>query len=136
MTSQLPYELLEQKERKHGDILDIIKPDAQITNQDYFYQKWKEQNVRINNLQEIENKEVIEKYIQESIMNMSIKQILQKFSKTMNDILDDILKLLKTEDWKKIGLWLEILTRGDRMIYTGMFIVLVSILMYFVDISK
>ena len=116
--------------------MDIIKPDTQITNQDYFYQKWKEQNVRINNLQEIENKEIIEKYVQESLMNMTILQILQKFSETMNHILDDILKLLKTPDWKKIGLWIEILTRGDRMIYTGMFIVIVSVLMYFVDISR
>jgi hypothetical protein len=135
MSIQMPFELLEQKERKPGDILDIVKPDTQITNQDYFYQKWKKQNVRINNLQEIENKEIIEKYVQESLMNMTILQILQKFSKTMNDILDDILKLIKTPVWRKIGLWIEILTRGDRMIYTGMFIIIVAVLMYFVDIT-
>lgn len=134
MSVQLPFELLEQEKRIHGDILDIVKPNTQITNQDYFYQKWKEQNIRINNLQEIENKE-IKKYVQKSIMNMTILQILQKFSENMNNILDDILKLIKTPEWKKIGLWIEILTRGDRMIYTGMFFVIVSVLMYFVDIT-
>lgn len=136
MNTQLPHELLMKNDRIPGDILDIVKPDTQLTNQDYYYQQWKEHSVRLHNLEQIENQEVIDKYIKESIMHMSILQILEKFSKTMNTILDDILILIKTPNWNKIGLWLEIFTREDRMIYTGIFIVLVAILMYFVDISR
>lgn len=137
MNTKLPYQLdHHHSDRISGDVLDIVKPDTIINNQDYYYQKWKEQTLKLTNLTDEANLKRLEEYHGGLFLNMTLLEILTNFSKNMNEIIDDILILLKTPDKNKIGAWIEILTKDQRMIYLGLFFLICSFVMYFVSLSK
>jgi hypothetical protein len=65
---------------------------------------------------------------EQSILNMSLTQILQKLSVTMIEILDDIIK-------NRINSISDVV-KGDRIIYIGIFVVLIALCLYIVDITS
>lgn len=137
MNTKLPYQLdNHHSKRISGDILDIVKPDTIINNQDYYYQMWKEQTLKLTNLTEQANTKRMEEYHGGLFLNMTLLEILHNFSKNMNNIIDDILILLKTPDKNKLGAWIKILTKDKRMIYVGLFFLICSFVMYFISLSK
>ena len=65
-------------------------------------------------------------------INLSVMQILTNISVTFADILNDILN----EGIKGPQDLVRILGRGDRLIYTGLIILLISFAFYIIDITN
>jgi len=66
------------------------------------------------------------------LINMSLKQILMKWSQTFVDILTD----LATGHVTGVRSLIDTLVREDRMIYVGLTLVMIAFSMYLVDITR
>lgn len=91
-----------------------------------------------------------------TIMDKSINDIIILFSKNMYNILDDIIILFSKKKYKVYSKWLKdkkynkwwipiiahiqilwhIFTKKDRMMYSGMLMIFLSICFYFMGITK
>ena len=78
--------------------------------------------------QSIKNKE------NEKFYNLSLKNLAQNTSKTMIDIMNDMVIFFNSYD-KNFGKLFDILTRNDRMIYVGLVLILISMILYFITVT-
>lgn len=110
----------------------IIKD--KITLSDYI--NYKENNTLYNRETDMNNKLKQEKQNKE-LFNLSIKQIKDNFSITLIKMMNEIVDLIHSNNSNNLLLDIfMIITKDDRLIYTGIFFILLSFLFYFMDISN
>lgn len=79
--------------------------------------------------QSIRNKE------NEKFYNLSLKNLAQNTTKTMIDVMNDMVIFVNSSD-KNFGKLFDIWTRGDRMIYVGIVLILISMILYFITVTS
>ena len=65
-------------------------------------------------------------------IHLSLREIIMNISKTFIDILDDLLKLKPAS----VREYLDILGKGDRLIYVGIIVVFIAFCLYLIDITN
>lgn len=98
-------------------------------------------NKIINYENKINNKNIQDKQSKE-FLNLSLNDIFQNFTKTLILILNDIVIFIdnyldpKKEKSNLLIDFLEIFINEDRLLYVGLFFILISFFIYFMDISS
>jgi len=82
---------------------------------------------KLNELSNVANEKENEKHENKLFVNLSIKEIFYNLIETIIDILNEILDLPEKRD---INNYLQIFFQKDRMIYVGIFLIIISILFY------
>ena len=88
------------------------------------------------------NNELIKKKKEKELFNLSINEIINNFSKEFINMLNDIVYLIHKHYIKKDNnenIFQEIiliLIKDERLIYLGIFFILLSFFFYFMDISN
>ena len=76
------------------------------------------------------------------IYNLSLKNIVINFTKYIIEMLDELIDyvnnyyILKNHNKNMLNELIEIFIKKDRLIYTGIFFILLSFIFYFMDISS
>ena len=126
-------------ESKKNDLIDIRDDKQVILNNE-------ERKIleELNSFSEKNRKEAVKKTV---FYNLSLKQILDNFLLTWNDIINEIINLHTKMSKKKKTYWwnnikqilasiIEITTKGDRLIYVGIMLIIISFFIYFLLISS
>jgi Holliday junction resolvase RusA-like endonuclease len=69
------------------------------------------------------------------IYNLSIKDICDNLSKTVIDMLNEF-SIYRHDENKRWNDYVRIITQEDRLIYVGIIFVIVSLIVFFIDISR
>ncbi len=71
----------------------------------------------------------------EKFYNLSISQVLQNTTKTLVDVINDIVIFINDQH-KTFGELFNIFTKSDRLIYLGLVFVFISIVLYFIMVTS
>jgi len=69
------------------------------------------------------------------IYNLSVKDIGDNLSKTVIDMLNEF-SLYRNDENKRWQDYVRIITNEDRLIYVGIMFVVVSLIVFFIDVSR
>ena len=103
-----------------------------------------------------ELQKIAKKMHKNNIENISIRDVIIKFSRYLYDVIDDLSILFSKKKYKKYNKWLKnkhynnwwipiinhirvifyILTHNDRIINFGILLVIISICLFFISITK
>lgn len=67
------------------------------------------------------------------LLNLTIKELFARMSNALIELLEDVTEL-EGSSLFRMGSWVEILVKKDRMIYVGMMLVMISLLIYLVNV--
>lgn len=67
------------------------------------------------------------------LLNLTIKELFERMSNALIELLEDVTEL-EGSSLFRMGSWVELLVKKDRMIYIGLMLVMVSLLMYLVNV--
>ena len=114
---------------------NILKDEFTLEKSDYEKLKNLQQENELKSLQYQENEKA--KVIKENknIYNMSIYTLLKRLSKVSMEIMEDITIYISQKD-QNINNFFIIFTKEDRLIYVGILLLLLSMGLWFIDISK
>lgn len=73
--------------------------------------------------------------IKSKIYDLSMKDIGDNLGKTFIDMLNEF-SLYRNDENKRLTDYVRILTHDDRLIYVGIIFVIVSLIVFFIDISR
>lgn len=115
--------------------VSILKDNFLIDKSDYEkeminrqYNKLYFNSLNITNQMEQEKKEKI-------IYNLSLSQIFQNMSNIIVAVLNEYSMLIKNKD-TNYNKYIEVLIKGDRMIYVGIIFVILALIIFFIFVSS
>ena len=73
--------------------------------------------------------------IKSKIYNLSVKDISENLSQTFIDMINEF-SLYRNDDNKKWNDYIRIITNEDRLIYVGIIFVIISLIVFFIDVSR
>ena len=118
---------------------NILKDKGQFTLNDYFQHKLAEQNKKLYNLSNINNTEESDKKYNERIYNLSLYTLGKNFTKVSLDVLNELVtffyNIINGNEKFNFNSFIIIFVKDDRLIYSGILFVLLSLFVYFMDIS-
>ena len=117
------------------NLTNILKNESSISLNDYEKYKLSEQYNTLFSNSKLENEKNIEEKINNRFYNLSLKQILQNLSKTLIKIINELSIFFekKNKDYQELII---IFTKEDRMIYVGILFIILSLSIYFIQISS
>ncbi len=106
---------------KYDNLLTLSEFDKMLIAQQYekIYGKTRDANIAQN-----------EEYYNSKFMNLSMNEIFNKFTQTMIELIHEI-----PLAYDKDEINYEMFTKNDRIIYIGLFLVLLAIFLYFIHLS-
>ena len=115
--------------------VSILKDNFLIDKSDYEkeminrqYNKLYFNSLNKSNQMEREKKEKI-------IYNLSLSQIFQNMSNVIVEVLNEYSILIKNKD-KNYNKYVEVLIKGDRMIYVGIIFIILALIIFFIFVSS
>lgn len=107
---------------KYNNLMNLSQFDKMLIAQEYrrLYGKSRDANIQRE-----------EEYQNGLFMNLSLSEIVNKFTETMMQLVHEIPRAYETDT-----LNLEMFTRDDRLIYIGILLMLVAFFIYFISSSK
>ena len=116
---------------------NVLKKDYTLDYTDYEKLKINEQyNKLYSNIYE-KNKENISLNENKKIFNMSIKQLIDNASIVYLNLLNDLsVYFSKDNNDKSINKLGYIITKNDNLLYIGLFILILSFLLWLIDVTK
>ena len=115
------------------DATDSPSPDTSVKKKteysDYQIKKQSEQDQRIKMLSKSKNKRKKKKMF----LDMSFPKIISNMKNVIMGILDDVLSLKKSGN-NEISHIINIFTKNGRLVYVGLFIMMISVMIYFSDV--
>lgn len=73
--------------------------------------------------------------VKSKIYDLSVKDIGDNLGKTFIDMVNEF-SLYRSDGNKRMTDYIRILTHDDRLIYVGIIFVIISLLVFFIDVSK
>ena len=73
--------------------------------------------------------------VKSKIYNLSVKDIANNLGQTFIDMVNEF-SLYRNDENKSLTDYVRIITNEDRLIYVGIIFVIVSLLVFFIDVSK
>jgi hypothetical protein len=117
------------------NLSNILKNESIITLNDYEKYKLNEEYNKLYTNSNIANNEINEKKYNERFYNLSLKDIFNNLIKTLVDILNELSNYIENKNKDKREL-LEIFIKEQRLIYVGVFLIIISLMLFFIDISS
>lgn len=114
---------------------NVLKFNNLITQKDYENILLTQQTNKLYRINKKINEEKLKKYNSNKIYNLSIKNILNNLTLSFIDIINDYSNYFKNNN-KTINGFFSILIYNDRLIYIGIFIIILSLILYFINITK
>ena len=114
---------------------NVLKSKDLFTENDYENIMISRQYNKLYQISNDENKKRKKEYDNKKFYNLSFSQLGTNLSVTFMDMLNEFTVYTKDEDQDINDLFI-IFTKDSRLIYIGLILILISILLYFVDISK
>lgn len=101
-------------------------------------------NNKLYDLNHIENQKLIKEKEKQELFNLSLKEIAKNFSNNFMNMLNESVELVDKYLINKKDLnndsfisdFLIIFMKEDRLIYSGIFFIIISIFIYFMDITS
>lgn len=115
--------------------VNILKDNNYINYDTYEKIMISEQYNKLNNLQKKENKKKLKIQEDKRFYNLSLKKIGKNFSQTMLVIVNELTIFVYQKD-KNINQLMLIFTKDDRLIYLGFLLFLISLCLYFIDLTN
>ena len=115
--------------------INILKDKFTLEKSDFQKLQHTEQQNELKSLQYQENEKA--KIIKENknIYDMSLKSLFINLSRVSVDLVEDLTIYLNQKD-KNLNKFFIIFTKGERLIYVGILFLLLSLSLWFIDISK
>ena len=124
------YTNLDNNSRKN-----ILKDEFTLDKSDYEKLKQAQQQNELNSLQYRENEKAKQIKENKNIYNMSLYSLYNRLSSVSINIIEDITIYINQKD-KNFNTFFIIFTKEDRLIYVGILLVIISLSLWFIDISK
>lgn len=124
------YTNLDNNSRKN-----ILKDEFTLDKSDYEKLKQAQQQNELNSLQYRENEKAKQIKENKNIYNMSLYSLYNRLSSVSINIIEDITIYINQKD-KNLNTFFIIFTKEDRLIYVGILLVIISLSLWFIDISK
>ena len=115
--------------------VNILKDNNYINYDTYEKIMISEQYNKLNNLEKKENKKKLKIQEDKRFYNLSLKKIGKNFSQTMLVIVNELTIFVYQKD-KNINQLMLIFTKDDRLIYLGVLLFLISLCLYFIDLTN
>lgn len=102
----------------------------------------------LEQLNSFANKSKKEAIKQSAFYNLSLKDLIEKFMSTWNNIIIEFISVYKKKNIEKnpnywwnnikylVSSIIDIITKGDRLIYVGIMLIIISFFLYFILISS
>ena len=115
--------------------VNILKDEFTLEKSDFEKLKNAQQQNELNSLELEQNEK--SKIIKENknIYNMSLYSLFKRLSEVSMEIIQDITIFISQKE-KNINNFFIIFTKSDRLIYVGMLLILFSLSLWFIDITK
>tara|TARA_B110001454_G_C12645069_1_gene402910 strand:- start:210 stop:593 length:384 start_codon:yes stop_codon:yes gene_type:complete len=123
---------------------NILKNNTESLTFSEYHQVLQNNNLFFKN--EYENKKLVEDKVNQKLFNLSLSQIGKNFAnnfiKMLNDMVNLIDKYYNASDDEKnnknsfVNEFFIIFIKDDRLVYSGIFFILLSFFFYFMDISS
>lgn len=114
---------------------NILKDKFTLEKSDFEKLKQAQQNNELNMLSYQENEKAKVLKENKNIYNMSINSLFSKLSIVSMELLEDLTIFINQKN-KNINNFFIIFTKDDRLIYVGMLLILLSMSLWFIDITK
>lgn len=124
------YTNLDNNSRKN-----ILKDEFTLDKSDYEKLKQAQQQNELNSLQYRENEKAKQIKENKNIYNMSLHSLYDRLSSVSINIIEDVTIYINQKD-KNLNKFFIIFTKEDRLIYVGILLVIFSLSLWFIDISK
>lgn len=114
---------------------NILKDKFTLEKSDFEKLKQAQQYNELYSLQYKKNEEMKKIKDNKNIYNLSINILLQNLSIVTMNIIEDITIFINEKD-KSINKFFIIFTKDDRLLYVGILLIIISLSLWFIDISK
>jgi len=113
----------------------ILKDKYTLNNQDYNKLKQAQQYNKLYSQQYNENEKLKSIKENKNIYNLSIHILLKNLSQVLMDIINDVSIFISKKN-KNINELILIFVKKERLMYVGIFLLSLSLALWFIDISK
>jgi hypothetical protein len=120
---------------KNDNKKNILKDKFTLEKSDFQKLQHAEQQNQLKSLQYQENEKAKTIKENKNIYDMSLNSLFINLSKVSIDLVEDLTIYLNQKD-KNLNNFFIIFTKGDRLIYVGILFLLLSLSLWFIDISK
>lgn len=111
---------------------NIVSTNDMFSMTDYQKMKLQEQYNKLYHRGKDVNEKQIEQKEGERFYNLSLKQIMINLVDRLVKILNDTVDFINSEKDKTVSKALNIITEGDRLLYLGLFIIIMAMLLFFI----
>jgi hypothetical protein len=118
------------------NLSNILKNESIITLNDYEKYKLNEEYNKLYTNSKIETTELKEEKENNRFYNLSLKNVFDNLVTTIVNIINEISVFTTDKDNLSKKDLIEIFTKDDRLIYIGIFLVIISLLLFFIKVSS
>lgn len=113
----------------------VLKDNYTLNNQDYNKLKQAQQYNKLYSQQYSENERLKTLKENKNIYNLSIHILLKNLSQVLMDIINEVSVYISKKN-KNINELMTIFVKKERLMYVGIFLICLSLALWFIDISK
>ena len=118
------------------NLSNILKNESIITLNDYEKYKLNEEYNKLYTNSKIETTKLKEEKENNRFYNLSLKNVFDNLITTIVIIINELTIYIKDKDQKSNSELLEIFVKNDRLIYVGIFLIIISLMLFFIKISS
>ena len=118
------------------NLSNILKNESIITLNDYEKYKLNEQYNKLYTNSKIETTKLKDEKENNRFYNLSLKNIFNNLIYTIVTIINELSIYIKDKDKKSNSELLEIFIKDDRLIYVGIFLIIISLMLFFIKTSS
>jgi len=113
----------------------VLKDNYTLNNQDYNKLKQAQQYNKLYSQQYTENERLKTLKENKNIYNLSIHILLKNLSQVLMDIINEVSVYISKKN-KNTNELMTIFVKKERLMYVGIFLICLSLALWFIDISK
>lgn len=113
----------------------VLKDNYTLNNQDYNKLKQAQQYNKLYSQQYSENERLKTLKENKNIYNLSIHILLKNLSQVLMDIINEVSVYISKKN-KNTNELMTIFVKKERLMYVGIFLICLSLALWFIDISK
>ena len=118
------------------NLSNILKKESIITLNDYEKYKLNEEYNKLYTNSKIGTTELKEDKENNRFYNLSLKNVFDNLIRTIVIIINELTVYIRDKDKLSNKDLIEIFTKDDRLIYVGIFLIILSLLLFFIKISS
>ena len=118
------------------NLSNILKNESIITLNDYEKYKLNEEYNKLYTKSKIGTTELKEDKENNRFYNLSLKNVFDNLITTIVIIINELTVYIRDKDKLSNKDLIEIFTKDDRLIYVGIFLIILSLLLFFIKISS